>query len=164
MSIPIKIKNYFQKNKVKHEILEHKTVYTAYDAAQTLKAKIESIVKPLLVKVDQKPVVVVIPAHYSLDLEKVKKLLKAKEVILAKEAVMTRLLKTKAGTLTAFGSLYHFPVAIDRSLTRMQKAIFSAGSFTESVRMKLRDFQKIEQPIIGSLGKKKLLKKKSKSK
>ena len=40
---PAKIINYLEKMGVSHDILEHKTVYTAIDAANTLKKKLNQI-------------------------------------------------------------------------------------------------------------------------
>lgn len=42
--IPAKIKKFLEKNKIKHEVLKHRTVYTAYDMAQTLKKKLSEVV------------------------------------------------------------------------------------------------------------------------
>lgn len=161
---PKKILSYLTKNKILHELLEHKTVYTAYDVAQTLKSKMEEIVKPLLVRVDQRYVVVAIPAHTSLDLPKLKKVLAAKTANLAKESAVQKLLKVKAGSLTAFGSVHGLEVVLDKSLSKMSRAIFSAGSFTESFRVKMKDFIEHEHPLIAIVGKKKIFKKPKRAK
>ena len=46
--MPAKMVKYLDKCGVKHEILEHRTVYTAIDAAATMKKKVNEIVKSLL--------------------------------------------------------------------------------------------------------------------
>ncbi|PJB20198.1 hypothetical protein CO115_01505, partial [Candidatus Falkowbacteria bacterium CG_4_9_14_3_um_filter_36_9] len=43
----VKLEKYL--NKIKHQILEHKTVYTAFDAASTMHKKLSEIAKSLLV-------------------------------------------------------------------------------------------------------------------
>lgn len=51
--LPAKLIKYLEKVEVKHEILEHRTVYTAYDAAATMRRKINEIAKSLLIKADK---------------------------------------------------------------------------------------------------------------
>ena len=51
--LPAKLVKYLEKAGVKHEIIEHKTVYTAYDAAATMKKKLNEIAKSLFIKADK---------------------------------------------------------------------------------------------------------------
>lgn len=153
MPISKKILNHLDKNKVKYEILKHKTVYTAFDLANTLKKKLSEIAKTLLIKADNRYVLVVLPAHYKLDLGKLKKILKSKKVEIVKEKVMSRVLKIKPGAMVPFGTLHKVGVVLDRTLLKTERIIMGAGSFTESFRLKIKDFLKAEKPAIGSVGK-----------
>ncbi len=153
MAIPKKILNHLEKNKIKHNIVEHKTVYTAYDLAQTTKQKLQEIAKTLLVKADKEYYLVVIPAHYKLDLAKLKKLLKAKKVSIAKEREMKNKFKVKPGAITPFGTVHKVGVVVDNALKRVRQALFSAGSFTESIRMKVKDFVELEEAQTGTVAK-----------
>jgi Ala-tRNA(Pro) deacylase len=146
MAIPAKVKNYLQKNKIKYEVLKHKTVFTAYDMAQTMKRKLSEIAKTLLVKVDKKYYIVVVPAHYNLDFKKVD---------IARESDMKNKFNTKPGAMTPFGTLHKVEVIADKALLKTKDAIFSAGSFTESLRMKVKDYLKAENAQTGNIGKKK---------
>lgn len=145
MSIPQKVKNYLDKNKVKYEVLAHKCVYTAYDLANTTKKKLSEIAKTLVVKADAKYILVVMPAHYRLDLGKLKKVLKAKKVEIAKENVMKKIFKVKPGAMTPFGALHKTEVVVDKALAKSKEALFSAGSFTDSLRMKVKDYINLEE-------------------
>lgn len=144
MAIPKKVLNYLEKAKAKFEVLEHRTVYTAYDLAQTTKSKLQEIAKTLLVKVDKDYYLVVLPAHYKLDLAKVKKMLKGKKVTIAKEGEMKKKFKVKPGAITPFGGVHKVGVIVDKSLLKVKDALFGAGSYTESVRMKVKDFIALE--------------------
>jgi len=154
MAVPKKIINHLDKQGAKYAIVTHRKVYTAYDVAQTLKKKLDEIVKNLLVKTDKGFVVVVLPASKNVNLPKLKKLMNAqgkgiKKVELPKEQVMVRLFKIKPGALPAFGSLHKLEVYMDKSLKKIKKAIFASGSFTESIEMAMKEFEKLEKPIIG---------------
>ncbi|MBU0597484.1 hypothetical protein KKF61_00630, partial [Patescibacteria group bacterium] len=153
MPIPKKLITHLDKNKIKYEILGHKTVYTAYDLAQTMKRKMQEIAKTLLVKVDKQYYLVVLPAHYKLDLAKVKKHFKAKKVQIAKESEMKSKFKVKPGAITPFGSIHKVQVVVDKGLLKVRDAIFSAGSFTESLKMKVKDFLKVEEAETAVVGK-----------
>lgn len=155
MAIPKKLLSYLEKNKVKFEPVSHKIVYTAYDLAQTLRAELKEIVKTLVVKADKNYVLVVLSAAQMLDFGKLKKLLKAKKIEIAKEKVMTTVFKIKPGTITPFGSLYKAPVYAEKGLAKLKSMIVGGGSYTESIKMKFADFVRLEKPIVGIFGKKK---------
>jgi Ala-tRNA(Pro) deacylase len=154
MPVPKQIKNYLDKKGAKYAIVTHKKVYTAYDAAQTLKKKLDEIVKNLLVKTNKGFVLVLLPASKRVDLIKLKKLMNAKgkgikKVEIPKEGVMVRLLKIKPGALAAFGSFHDLEVYMDKNLQKVKKAIFPTGSFTDSVEMAMKEFEKLEKPVVG---------------
>ncbi|MCX6744438.1 MAG: YbaK/EbsC family protein [Candidatus Parcubacteria bacterium] len=154
MPVPKQIKNYLDKRGAKYGIVTHRKVYTAYDAAQTLRKKLDDIVKNLLVKTDKGFVLVLLPASKRLDLKGLKKLMNAqgkgvKSVEIPKEGAMVRLLKVKPGALSAFGRLHDLEVYMDKNLRKAKKAIFSSGSFTDSFEMAMKEFEKLEQPIVG---------------
>lgn len=155
MSIPKEIKNYLDKRGAKYAIVTHKKVYTAYDAAQTLRKKLDEIAKNLLVKTDKGFVVVILPASKRLDLGALKKLMNAKgmgikKVEIPKEMIMVRLLKIKPGALPAFGSFHDLQVYMDKTMQKAKKVIFPTGSFTDSVEMAVKEFEKLEQPVVGA--------------
>ena len=154
MPVPKQIINYLDKRGAKYAIVTHKKVYTAYDAAQTLKRKLDEIAKNLLVKTNKGFVLVLLPASKRLDLNKLKKLMNAKgmgvkKVEIPKEGVMVRLFKVKPGALGAFGSVHELEVYMDKNLQKVKKAIFPTGSFTDSVEMAMKEFEKLEKPVVG---------------
>ncbi len=148
-----KILNHLKKNKVPFEVVKHKKIFTTFDLAKTLKEKMEKIAKTLLVKTDKKYVLVVLPAHYRLDLAKLKKVLKTKKAELAPEKVMEQIFKVKAGAITPFGSLHKAEVWLDKALAKTKEVLINAGSFTESLRLKVKDLQKLENASLADLGK-----------
>ncbi len=163
MSANKKIVVHLGKNKVKFELVPHKTVYTAYDLAQTLGEKLDKIAKTLLVSVEiptvkksrkeRQTYLVVVPATYYVDLEKVRKAVKATKAELAPEKVMSKL-GLVPGALSPFGSIRGLGVVLDKSLLKTKDALVGAESFTEHLRMKVKDLVKLESPVLGNVGKK----------
>ncbi len=154
MPIPKRITDYLNKNKVKYEVLAHRTVFTAYDLANTLKKKLNEITKTLMIKADKDYILVVLPASKRLDLKKIKKFLKAKKVEICKEGLMKKVFKVKPGAITPFGSLHKTSVLVDKTLVKTNEVIMGAGSFTESLRLKIKDYLKLEEAKLGSFGEK----------
>lgn len=163
--LPAKLVKYLEKAGVKHEILEHRTVYTAYDAAATMKKKLGEIAKSLFIKADKDYYLVLLPADYNLDFKKLGKCISSqtekpvKTVKIPGEKIMENLLKVKAGAMSAFGGLHKLPVVVDKGLIKAKKGIFSSGSHNFSVEMAVKDFVKLEEAILGSFGVKKKIKK-----
>jgi len=156
MAIPKKILNYLEKNKVKFETVKHKTVYTAYDLAQTLKEKIDKVAKTLVIKTDKGYALLVLPASRLVDFKKLKKVIKAKRVEIAKEATMKTFFKIKPGTVTPFATLHKkVPLYIDKALLKTKEILVSAGSYTDSLRLKVKDLINLEKPTKGDFSKKK---------
>lgn len=151
MSIPKKIKSYLDKQGVDYEEIAHKTVYTAYDAAQTLKKELKEIAKNLLVKADNTYALVIVPADKKLDLNKIKKALGAKSISLPQEKVMLRVLKIKPGAISSFGKLHKLETLVDKAMLGTKKAIFSTGSLTDSVFLKVKDFIQLEEAKLADI-------------
>ncbi len=151
MTVPKKVKKYLDDNQVNYQELAHRTVYTAYDAAQTLKKELKNIAKNLLVEVDKSYVLVVVPANKKIDLKKIKKALGAKKVSIPKENIMVKVLKVKPGAISSFGRLHKLETLVDKAMLNVRQAVFSTGSFSNSVLMKVKDFIKLEEAKLASV-------------
>lgn len=162
--LPAKTIKYLEKAGVKHELLEHKTVYTAIDAAITMQKKMEEVAKSLLVKADKDYYVVLLPADHNLDMDKLKKALsraQAKQVKVVKipgEKLAREVLKIKNDAMAAFGNLYKLPVLMEKKLEKAKKAVFSSDSYNHSVEMAVKDFVKLEEALLDSFSVKKKVK------
>jgi Ala-tRNA(Pro) deacylase len=155
MAIPQKVIKYLNSAKTAYKPIVHKTVFTAYDAAQTLGVKLNEIAKTLVIKADKNYILAVLPASSRLDLGKLKKIVKAKKVEISKENVMQKVFKVKPGAITPFGNLYKVPVFVDKAMLRAKKIIAGAGSYEDSVLMTAKNFLKATEGTAGVFGKRK---------
>ena len=135
------ITKFLDQAKVKYNVLEHKMVFTAHDVGATTKKKLGEIAKVVLVRADNTYALIVVPAGKYIDLAGIKKALKAKKVSIAKEKDILTHLKTKVGLLHPFGSQYKVQTLLDKGMAKSKKMIASAGSFTHSVELGLKDFE-----------------------
>jgi prolyl-tRNA editing enzyme YbaK/EbsC (Cys-tRNA(Pro) deacylase) len=145
MSISPKVAAYLKRARVAFAVVAHRTVFTAFDLANTLREKLERIGKTLLVKADTRYVLVVLPANRRLDLAKLKTAIGTKKISIATEKDMVRELRVKPGAITPFGALHALEVFADATLLKTKDILLGAGSFTESIRMKVKDYVALER-------------------
>lgn len=154
-SIPAKILNMLDTSNFNYKVLTHRTVFTAYDAAATLKRELKHIAKALIVMAGNFPVIVLMPAHARLDEKKISKILKDSfntkvNAKIPKEKVAQKIIKDAKRPVSAFGSLYKLPVIIDKGLITNHLIVFPAASFNNSIEMMVKDFVKLEKAVVGS--------------
>lgn len=171
MAILKSLQNLLEKNKIKHEIIDHKKVYTAWDSAETQRIKPQEVVKTLVMKISsRKYVLALIPANKNLNkkkfLKEINKWLKkegekaVKSVEFAKEAWMKKNVKGKIGTTAPLGSLSKISTFIDRGLLRQKNLIINTGDYRKSIKLSTKKFLELEEMIKGSFSE---AKKKSKT-
>jgi Ala-tRNA(Pro) deacylase len=152
MEIPKKVGAFLEKNGIKCEAVEHRTVYTAFDKAATMKAKLGQIAKVLVVKIDGALAIAVIGGDKNLDAEKLLKLSKGKKIDFAKEKVIGETFKgIDPGAIPPFEDLWNLPVFCDKKLLEQTKIILSAGSYEASLQITPAAFKKANpQMIVGN--------------
>ena len=159
MPIPKRLIKLIDSAKVKYEIIQHRTVYTAFDKAKTLKVPEKIIGKTLVAKMDRMFAIVLIPANKNLDKGKLKKAANAKlkkegkklikKISLATENWMKKNLKgAKTGAVPPFGCLWKLPTFVDKNLTKNPKIIVSAGDYNYSFRISPAALKKSMPDII----------------
>jgi len=149
MPVPKRLIKFLEKNKTKYEIIKHRTVYTAFDKAATLRVTPKIIGKTLLVKLDKNPALVLIPANKNLDKQKLKKIAKIKSIDFIKEAWMKKNLKgIKIGAIPPFGNLWKLQTFLDRGLAQNQKIIINGGNYTFSIKIKTGDMKKLIPDLV----------------
>lgn len=165
MMISKKLLKHLEKNGVKYAVVPHRTVYTAYDLAITLKRDLGSVVKTILISADKGYALVMLPANRRVDLKKIKKVLEAKQVGITKESAQKKVLAITNAAVTPFAVLYgEFQVIADRPLTRIKKLIVPSGTFEESLEMNWESILKGTQATVADIGETVKVKKAKKAK
>jgi len=165
MAISAKITKYLDDNKYKYQVVEHKTVFTAWDKAQTEKVKPAEVSKSLVVKIDNDYALALVPSNKKLDKAKLLKVINAqrkkeklknyKKLDLAKEVWMKKSLPGKVGATPPFSGLLKLPVYIDGLLAKNKKIYVGSGEYTFSFLVPVGQYLKIEKPVKGSFSVKK---------
>lgn len=145
MKIPVKLISFLKNNKIKYEPVSHRTVYTAYDKAATLKVKPNIIGKTLVLKTDRGLVVALIPGNKNLDKNKFKKAAKAKKIDFISETVMKNKFKGfKMGAVPPFGGLWNLQMFMDRGLLKEKNIFLNAGVYEVSLKLSPKVFERID--------------------
>jgi Ala-tRNA(Pro) deacylase len=143
------VDDFLRQSDVKFELVDHKKVYTAYDKAATLKIKPSAVGKVLVMKVENEPVIVIVGADKNLDIEKIKKILKAKKIDFVPEiAIKEKFKGIDAGAIPPFGVVWKVKVLADKGLLAQPKIVLSAGKYERSVRLTPAAFKKISPDLV----------------
>jgi len=155
MPISQKLIKFLEKNKVKHEQIKHRTVYTAFDKAVTLKVPQKMVGKTLVIKLNKNPAIILISANKNLDKNKFKKIAKTKKVDFVSERIIKNKLKgVKVGVIPPFGNLWRLPTFIDAQLLTQSKIIVNGGDYNWSIKISPANLKKlIPDLIIGNFSK-----------
>jgi Ala-tRNA(Pro) deacylase len=153
MKIPAKIIKYLDKAKIKYEVVGHKTVYTAYDKAATLKIKPNAIGKTLVLKADGVLVMVLVAGNRNLDLGKIKKLAKVKKLDFVSETILKNKFKgVKLGAIPPLGKIWKLSLFADRGLMKEKNIFVSSGIYEASFKVSPKILEKLGT-ILGSFSK-----------
>jgi Ala-tRNA(Pro) deacylase len=151
MEIPKQLIECLDKNKVSYEVLQHPEAVTAQRIAQAEHVKGRHHAKVVMVKSGDQHLMIVLPADHHIDLEKVEKAV-GKAVSLDKEQDFKALFPDCAiGGMPPFGNLYDVPTYVDQSLAEQDYIVFEAGTHTDAIKMKYRDYEKIVKPKVNDL-------------
>ena len=147
-----KLKEFLDGNRVKYVTLTHSLAYTAQEVAASTHISGKEMAKTIIVKLDGKLAMAVVPASLRLDLALLKQVAGVKEVILANESEFKHAFpECEVGAMPPFGNLYGMDVTVDEILAKDEEIGFNAGSHTEIVRMKYADFARLAKPKVAKI-------------
>jgi Ala-tRNA(Pro) deacylase len=142
---------FLDENNIQYVTLKHSPAYTAQEVAASAHIPGREMVKTVMVKLDGKMAMAVLPASETVNFAKLKKASHATEADLATEAEFQDLFPNcEVGTMPPFGKLYGLPVYSDIRLAEDDEIAFCAGSHSELVRMRYIDYERLTIPEIVS--------------
>ena len=144
-----KLIEFLDSNKVKYVIISHSTAYTAQDIAAMTKIPGKELAKTVMVKLDGKMAMAILPASYKVNFDYLKKSAGVKKVELATEKEFKEMFpECDTGAMPPFGNLYNLDVYSTESLAEDEEIVFNAGSHTELIRMAYKDFEQLVKPKV----------------
>ena len=151
MAISETLRTFLAKSKIRYTVARHPVAYTAQEIAAAQHVPGRQLAKSVLLKTDRGPVLAVLPAVHLIDLKKLKTVLRAKQLAIAKEAdIRQQFPDIEVGAMSPFGNLYGVPVIVDRGLGEAEEIVFNGGSHTETIKLRYRDFAALVKPHTGA--------------
>ena len=144
-----KLREFLDRNQIRYLVISHSVAYTAQGIAALTHIKGKELAKTVMVMVDGRLVMTVVPASYRVDLYRLRKYLGAKTVELASEQEFRgRFPDCETGSMPPFGNLYGMDVFADENLADDNEIAFNAGTHRELVRMTFADFERLAKPML----------------
>ncbi|TDN95818.1 aminoacyl-tRNA deacylase [Sunxiuqinia elliptica] len=148
--MPIKkLKNYLDENNIEYITIRHSLAFNAQRVAATTHIPGKELAKTVMIKLDGKMAMAVLPASYRVRLDVLKELTGAKTIELANEMEFKYLFpECEIGAMPPFGNLYDMEVFVAASLAEDTEIAFNAGTHVELTRMAYADFERLVQPVV----------------
>lgn len=144
-----KLREYLDDQKVKYVCISHSPAFTAQEIAASAHVPGKELAKTVMVKLDKKMAMVVLPASERVDLKALQASSGAKKVELAGEKDFRHLFpECEVGAMPPFGNLYDMEVFVSPTLTEDEEIAFNAGSHVELIRLAYRDFERLVKPKV----------------
>ncbi|HMM33521.1 MAG TPA: YbaK/EbsC family protein [Thermoanaerobaculia bacterium] len=146
-----KLKEFLDQNGVRWVSIVHSPAYTAQEVAASAHVKGKDLAKTVMVKVDGKPVMIVLPASQRVDFQVLREVTGGQNVVLASEAEFRELFPDcEAGAMPPFGNLYGMDVYVAPKLAEDDEIAFNAGSHTELMKLRYADFERLVKPKVAA--------------
>ncbi len=144
-----KLKEYLDKYDVPYLTITHSQAFTAQQIAASAHIPGKNMVKTVIVMINGQMAMAVLPASYYVDLTLLREITGEGNVRLASEMEFKDAFPDcEVGAMPPFGNLYNIPVYVAKILTEQDEIAFNAGTHTEVIQMKYRDYEKLVHPRV----------------
>ena len=144
-----RLESYLRDNHVPFEVQHHARVYTAQEIAASEHIPGKVLAKVVMVKADDRIVMLALPASYRVHESTLGPVLGARDVRLAREDEFASTFPDcEVGAMPPFGNLYGVPVVVDKALAEDETIVVQAGTHTDTLSLKYRDFARLVQPTV----------------
>ncbi len=144
-----KIKNFLESNNIHYSTINHPLTYSAQMVAHSAHIPGKEMAKTVIVKIDGKMTMIVTTANQKVNLTMLKNIFGTKDVELARESeFVNKFPDCEPGAMPPFGCIYGMDEIVSEELTKDEDIFFNAGTHTELIRMKFKDFEKLTKPRV----------------
>jgi len=144
-----RLKDFLDNHGVKYVTISHSSAYTAQEIAASAHIPGKELAKTVMVEIDGRMAMAVLPASYRVDLHELKEAVGAEQVKLACEKEFADMFPgCEVGAMPPFGNLFGMEVYTAAALAEDEEIAFNAGSHTELIRLPYADFERLVQPNV----------------
>lgn len=149
MTISQTLKTYLDHEHIHYDLLPHQEDYCVTEPSPRLPTPAREAAKTLIMRVDERFVMAVLPANWDVDLHHLRDVFLTHHVRLATENEIRDLSSSCAlGAMPPFDTLYRLPVYVDQSLTEEEEILFQTGIHSDEIRMRYMDFAALVFPVV----------------
>lgn len=134
-----------------YDVLRHTPVFTSEEAAAVRGTPLASGAKALICKIDDRFVMIVLPADRKLASKEARKTLGGKSIRFATKDEVLERTGLAPGSIPPFGSLFGLPTWCDQALADQPRINFNAGDHEISVSLGFETYLAAEKPTLGNL-------------
>jgi Ala-tRNA(Pro) deacylase len=146
-----KLKEFLDHEKIKYLSIVHSTAYTAQEVAASAHITGKELAKTVIVELDGRMAMAVLPANRKIVLSDLREVTGSDEAKFASEEEFKKQFPDcETGAMPPFGNLYGMDVYVAETLTDNDEIAFNAGSHTEAIKMRYKDFDRLVHPKIVS--------------
>lgn len=148
--MPVKnVKEFLEKHHVKYVSMSHSPAFTSQEIAAAAHVSGKDLAKTVVIKVDGKLAMVVVPANHQVNFARLREETGAKSVDLASESEFKdKFSGCEVGAMPPFGPMFDMPVYLADEFRQHDQILFNAGSHSELVQMKEPDFERMVKPKV----------------
>jgi Ala-tRNA(Pro) deacylase len=146
-----KLREFLDANSVKYVVISHSPAYTAQEIAASAHITGKEIAKTVMVSMDGKLTMAVLPASHRVDLDLLEQAAGGVSVRLATEEEFEAAFPDcEVGAMPPFGNLYGMKVFVADALARDKEIAFNAASHRELVKLSYMDFERLVKPQVAA--------------
>lgn len=150
--IPHRVREFLDTHSAHYETVRHPLAYTAQEVAASAHVPGKEIAKTVIVSIDGKLAMAVVPASKKISLSRVKEEMHAHRVELATERdFKDKFPECDIGAMPPFGNLYGMEVLVAPILREDREISFNAGSHTELIRISYAEFEDLVHPRVADI-------------
>jgi len=147
-----RLKEYLDSHHVKYDVINHPLAYTAQGVAAASHIPGKDVAKAVMVKIDGRLAMAVLPAPRRLDLQELKKVTGTERVELANEQEFADAFPDcQPGAEPPFGNLYGIDTIVADKLAEDDEIAFNAGSHTEVIKLAYKDYEQLVHPKVAHI-------------
>jgi len=155
MSMSRKLSNFLEKKHFNYAHIEHSKAVTASALAAKLRCPQACLAKNIVVNIDGRLYMALLPASEKIDLHALKDETRAHHLNIASERELKEVFPDcDLGAIPAFGNFYDFKVIISDHLLKSEKIYFNAGTYTDAIMCRTDEFIKMVHPVIANFSEK----------
>lgn len=143
-----KLKEFLDNHQVKYVSVTHSPAFTSQEVAAAAHVSGKQLAKIVIIKMDGKFAMVVVPANDQVNFAKLKEATGVMADLASESEFKDKFPGCEVGAMPPFGNLYDMPVYVSSQLTHQDHIMFNSGSHSELMQVAYQDFERLVKPKV----------------